>query len=109
METHITMSELRQCLGDWVNRAAYKGERIVLVSHGKVKAAIIGVQDLQQLRQWSAIPSRENHLAHSLAAADAIRAQIQRWQAEHGIQAEDSTEVLRELREERDDHLSNLC
>ena len=40
-EIQVTMTELRQSLGRLVNRAAFGGERIVLVAHGEPKAAII--------------------------------------------------------------------
>lgn len=80
------MSELRQSLGDLVNRAAYGGERIVLVSRGEPKAAIIGVEDLQQLKQLSSGPTMQRErYAQSLATADLLRERIRRWQEAHGI------------------------
>jgi len=45
---------------------------------------------------------------HALAAADLLRERVQRWQEAHGIEAEDSVETLRQLREERDDELAGL-
>jgi prevent-host-death family protein len=108
-ETRVSMSELRQRLGDLVNRAAYGGERIVLVAHGQPKAAIIGVEDLRRLQEQSKeSTSLEERYRESLAAADLIRKKIKEWQEAHGIQPEDSTETLRQLREARDDELSNL-
>jgi prevent-host-death family protein len=95
------MTTLRQKLGDLVNRAAYGGKRIILVSRGQPKAAIIGVEDLHRLEQLSAeLASQTDRHTQALTNAAFLRERIQRWQAAHGIEAEDSVETLRRLREE---------
>jgi len=108
-EIRVSMTELRQGLGDLVNRAAYRGEQIILVSHGQDKAAIIGVNDLTRLKNLSRlITDREDNYREALARADQVGEQIRRWRQEQGIQPGDSTEILRELREERDNELLGL-
>lgn len=72
------MSKLRQNLGSLVNRAAYGGERVVLMAHGEAKAAIIGIEDLRRLQQLD---------------DDSISEQAQRFEAE----AADLHERIREL------------
>ena len=47
----VTLTELKRHLGEIVNRAAYGGERIVLLSRGKEHAAIIGLEDLRRLEE----------------------------------------------------------
>ncbi len=108
-EIRVSMTELRQDLGDLVNRAAYRGEQIVLVSHGQAKAAIIGVDDFARLKNLGGlITDREDNYREALARADQVGEQICRWRQEQGIQPRNSTEILRELREERDDELLGL-
>ena len=51
---------------------------------------------------------QDDRLSKSLAAADLLREQIQKWQEAHGIQPDDSVEILRELREARDDQLGDF-
>ncbi len=51
-ETAVTMTELKQRLGDIINRVAYGGDRVVLLFYGRPKAAIVSLEDLEQLRQW---------------------------------------------------------
>lgn len=108
-ETRVSMTELRQNLANLINRAAYGGERIVLVSHGEPKAAIVGIQDLRRLEaNGSTRAAQKDQNAHVLAAADLLRERIRHWQETHGIIVEDSVETLQLLRESRDDELSGL-
>ncbi len=106
----VTMTQLRQGLGELVNRAAYGGERIVLVSHGAPRAVIIGMEDLIHLEQ-SAQQGRsvqEGRYTEALAGAHIVRERIQQWQTENHVEPQSVTELLRELREERDDEILGL-
>lgn len=108
-EIQVSMTDLRQKLGDLVNRAAYGGERIVLVSRGEPRAAIIGIEDLRRLEQLGAgQPLQSDSYARVLTEARLLRERIQRWQEAHGIEPGDSVTDLRRLRDERDDQLSGL-
>jgi prevent-host-death family protein len=107
-EIQVNMSDLRQQLGELVNRAAYGGERIILISHGQPRAVIISMQDYQVLKgkRWEV--TYADRFSQALQKADQVREQIAEWQKEHGIEVEDSVETLRQLRQERDDELGNL-
>jgi prevent-host-death family protein len=108
-EIEVTMTELRQDLGHLVNRAAYGGDRIVLVAHGQPKAAIIGFDDLARLKDLEDEATAEHEDARqALTLADVIAERIRGWQGSHGVEPEDSVETLRQLREARDDELSGL-
>jgi prevent-host-death family protein len=108
-EIRVSMTTLRQNLGDLVNRAAYGGERIVLVSRGEPRAAIIGIADLWQLEQLSSGQTIQyDQFTRALATADRLRERIQRWQEAHSIEPGDAVEDLRQLREERDDEHASL-
>lgn len=108
-EIQVSMTKLRQNLGNLVNRAAYGGQRIVLISHGEPKAAIIGVQDLQRLQQLNDdLINQPDRYAHALATADQLRERIREWQKTQGLMPEDTVETLRQLREGRADELHSL-
>ena len=105
-EIQVSMITLRQSLDDLVNRAAYGGERIVLVSRGEPRAAIISIDELRRLEQASTEESEQrDQFANALEKADRVRERIRRWQVAHGIEPGDSVEDLRQMREERDDEL----
>lgn len=108
-ETRVTLTDLRQGLASLINRAAYGGERIVLISHGEPKAAIIGIEELRRLEEAGARAyAQTEQYTHALAAADLLREDVQRWQERQGTIPEDSTETLRSLREGRDNELGGL-
>jgi prevent-host-death family protein len=96
----ISMTEVKRSLGEVVNRAAHGGERIVLVSRGKPKAALISIEDLQLLEsllsEWTLRRVRQRE---ALAEADALREAI--LARREGMPLPDSAEDLRQLREER--------
>lgn len=107
----VTMTQLRQGLGELVNRAAYGGERIILISHGAPRAVIISIEDLKRLEQSAEQGPQivqQGRYTEALAGAHAVRERIQRWQMENEIEPQNAGEILRELREERDDEILGL-
>lgn len=53
MVTHekVSIGRVKRDVSDLVNRVAYGGERIILTSRGKPKAALVSIDDLERLRQ----------------------------------------------------------
>jgi prevent-host-death family protein len=49
--TSVSVSGLKDALSEFLNRAAYGRERIIVASRGKPKAAIIGIDDLRRLEE----------------------------------------------------------
>ena len=47
----VSVSELKNGLSEFLNRAAYGRERIIVASRGKPKAALIGIDDLHLLEE----------------------------------------------------------
>ena len=47
----VSESRLRNALPEYLNRAAYGGERIIVASRSKPKAAVISVADLERLEE----------------------------------------------------------
>ena len=65
--TNVSVSGLKDSLSELLNRAAYGQERIIVSSHGKPKAAVIGMEDLRRLE-------RLEELEDALAAWEALQA-----------------------------------
>lgn len=59
-----SISELKSSLSEFLNRAAYGRERIIIASRGKPKAAVISIEDLRRLEE----------LEDALAAHEALEA-----------------------------------
>jgi prevent-host-death family protein len=101
-DTPVTMTELRQHLGDFVNRAAYGDERIVLHAHGQPRAVLVSYEEFRRLQDLaSQNQGYANAWRESLERAALLRERIQDRYEVEGISPEDSTEILRQLREER--------
>ncbi len=91
----IGIARAKNGLSALVNRVAFGGERVLLESRGKPKAALVSLQDLHQLERVAMeIPTRSQRLL-ALAEADRVRVALQ------GRRLIDSTKQLHRLREER--------
>lgn len=49
--TQVSIGRVKRDISDLVNRVAYGGERIVLTSWGKPKAAIVSIEDYERLEE----------------------------------------------------------
>lgn len=52
--TEVTADECRDALGAMLDRAGFRGERIVVTRHGKQLAALVSIDDLAKLEQYAA-------------------------------------------------------
>ncbi|MGC1377843.1 MAG: type II toxin-antitoxin system prevent-host-death family antitoxin [Anaerolineales bacterium] len=57
MNTQISIGQIGRGISELVNRVAYAGERIILTSRGKPKAALISMADYERLTQIDRKPS----------------------------------------------------
>jgi len=60
--SRVSVTEAKKSFSEFLNRAAYGQERIVVTSHRKPKAAVISIEDLRRLEE----------LEETLAAAEAL-------------------------------------
>lgn len=51
MSVQISIGQIKRDISELVNRVAYTGERIILTSRGKPKAALISMADYERLAQ----------------------------------------------------------
>jgi prevent-host-death family protein len=75
MDTHVNIGQVKRDISDLVNRVAYGGERILLTSRGKPKAALVSVADYERLQQVQK-ESRQLHLQTWIAQAKALSQEI---------------------------------
>ena len=52
-ELQIAIGQVRREISGLVNRVAYGGERIILTSRGRPKAALVSLDDLEKLRNMA--------------------------------------------------------
>lgn len=57
--TKVSTVELREQLGDLLNRVAYAGEHVVILRRGKPVAAMVSMEDLQRLEAQASSGARE--------------------------------------------------
>lgn len=50
-DTSVPIGRVKRDISDLINRVAYGGERIILTSRDKPKAALVSIADYERLRQ----------------------------------------------------------
>ncbi len=60
----VSVSEIKAGLSEYINRAAYGKERVIIMSRGKPKAVMIGIEELERLEA----------LEDAMAAREAVEA-----------------------------------
>jgi len=102
----VSISEIKRDVSAIINRVAFGGERIVLTSRGRPKAALVSMDDLERLQELD--EDVVAHRARRKAALEQARAVREKIAARVGGVLPDSVDELRELREERTDELAGL-
>ena len=92
---HVSLAQARDRLSALVNDAAHGGQRIVLSSRGRPKAALIGMEDLERLERAETGATIGREMLRWIERVEGA----QRGQARV---ARSSIEALREVREEGD-------
>jgi prevent-host-death family protein len=95
MKPGIPLGEAKARLSSLINAVAYGGERIVIESRGRPKAALVSVGDFERLEGIK--PGRPSKAQRRLALAQAGRVR----KALEGLRLTDSLGDLRRLRDER--------
>lgn len=100
-ETHVSIGQVKRDISDLVNRVAYRGERIVLTSRGKPKAAIVSMEDYQRLEQEK-VAARLARWQAWVAQSDALAAEILARRGGEPIDVDALWDGVRADREVRD-------
>ena len=105
----ISIGRVKRDISDLVNRVAYGGERIVLTSRGKPKAALVSIEDYERLERERARQARRARLAHWqawLRDAETLSADIQSRRNGAPLDVDALWEQARADLEGRDDRMS---
>jgi prevent-host-death family protein len=74
MNTHISIGQVKRDISELVNRVSYAGERIILTSRGKPKAALINIEDYERLlKSENRATDIQKWLADTRALSDQIK------------------------------------
>src|SRR3972149_431530 len=95
MAKAVSVGEAKAGLSSLINTVAYGGERVIIQSRGRPKAALVSVEDLHRLEGTRALRPSKAQRALGLAQADRVR------EALRGFKLTDSVEELGRLGEER--------
>jgi prevent-host-death family protein len=74
-ETSIAIGQAERDISELVNRVAYGGERVILTSRGKPKAALVGMADYERL-QREQVNDRLAHWQAWMAESAKLTAEI---------------------------------
>ena len=75
MDTQISIGQIKRDISELVNRVTYAGERIILTSRGKPKAALISMDDYEQLLRSE---NRATDIQKWLTSAHALSTMIEK-------------------------------
>lgn len=75
-DPQVSIGQVKRDISELVNRVAYAGERIVLTSRGKPKAALVSVEDYEwlartkttDLREWQQWAANSEQLGKEILA-----------------------------------------
>ena len=103
-ERHVAIGTVKRDISELVNRVAYGGERIVLTSRGKPKAALVSLEDYERLEEESAA-AKEAQWRAWLTANQQLAEEILARRGGEPIDADALWKGAREDLEARDDRI----
>jgi prevent-host-death family protein len=77
MNTQVSIGQVKRDISELVNRVSYAGERIILTSRGKPKAALISIKDYERLQKSE---NRAGEIQKWLADTRALSTKIEKRQ-----------------------------
>lgn len=76
----VSVTEAKKSFSEFLNRAAFGQERIVITSHKKPKAAVVSIEDLRRLERledaFAAVEALEAHEAGDTLDWEEVRADL---------------------------------
>ena len=102
--TTLSVTEVRQDLANLLNRVAYGGERVILTSRGKPKAALASMADYERLRREQA-NERLAHWQAWVAESAKLTAEILARREGQPLDVDALWQAARADLEARDEHI----
>ena len=103
MEQRVSIAEARADLSAYINRVAHGGQRLILTSRGRPKAALVSIDDLERLLGAAEAGSPDDEAEDDLAEVDEFVESLKRRL--EGEFLPDSAELLHTIRKERMEQL----
>jgi prevent-host-death family protein len=105
-EDTVSIGQVKRDISDLVNRVAYRGDRILLTSRGKPKAALVSMADYERLKRQESDPQLAYWNQWLLRAEDLSRTIRERRHGEYvALEALEQDEES-DLEQRDDDHLA---
>jgi prevent-host-death family protein len=104
-DTTVSIGQVKRDISELVNRVAFGGERIVLTSRGRPKAALVSVEDYEQLRTRDEVTEDLQHWQQWLLRARQLSEKILQRSDGQPIDVEQIELAAKEELEERGDEL----
>jgi prevent-host-death family protein len=102
-----TMSQAKEKISELVSRVATRGDRIVLTSRGRPKAALVSIEDLERLQSSDTVSKGDlQSFFRDIDRASKVKDRIRTERG--GIILPDSANLIREMRDERDEQIIGL-
>ena len=106
VDPYVPIGRVKRDISDLVNRVAYRGERIVLTSRGKPKAALVSIEDYEHLKREHTSASLGNWQSW-LAQTDALADEILARRGGAAVSVNDLLHQTREELEARSDWITS--
>lgn len=97
MNAQVSIGQVKRDISELVNRVSYAGERIILTSRGKPKAALVSIEDYERLLKSE---SRGADIKKWLAEARTLSANIEKRRGQP-IDVDDILDASRNELEDR--------
>jgi len=105
MRNQISIGQVKRDISALVNRVAFGGERIVLTSRGKPKAALVSLEDLERLKSKT-LPSGRRRWEEWHATTEELSQRILEDRQGQLIEIDEALAASRKELEERDERVS---
>lgn len=103
-DTAVSIGQVKRDISELVNRVAFAGERIVLTSRGKPKAALVSIEDYEKLKQGQG-DERLAHWQNWLAANNLLAEKILAERDGKPVDIDTAWNAYLDERESRDDRI----
>lgn len=104
-DIHVSIGKVKRDISALLNRVAYGGERIVLTSRGKPKAAIVSMDDYERLTSVMSGNEAKDRLEAWLEASDKLASRIASKRGDKQFDADAIIAAAKAELEERHDFL----
>ena len=104
-ETSVAIGQVKRDISELVNRVAYGGERVILTSRGKPKAALVSIEDYERL-QREQVNDRLAHWQAWVAESDKLADEILARREGEPLDVDALWQEARADLEARDGHIS---